>query len=78
MIDNIRIALIRAGLSQIQLAANLGLHPSTVSRIVNGWMVPPKDVQEALRQALGPPGRRIRFGWRLQGGRVAARTEAVG
>ena len=68
MTQDFRIALIKAGLSQVQLAANIGVHPSTVSRIVNGWLEPPADVKRAIRQELGSCGRRLRFGWRVKGG----------
>ena len=60
-----RIALIRAGISQIELAARLGKDPSVVSRYVNGWLVPPAEVQQAIRAELEPYGRRVRFGYRL-------------
>lgn len=76
MEDAIRIALIRAGLSQTELAARVGVHTSTISRVVCGWLVPPEDVQEAIRAELEPHGRRIRFGWRIQRSRRTRRTSA--
>jgi len=60
------MAIIRAGLTQMELAASLGLHPSTVSRIVCGWQVPSEEIQEAIRKALGNAGRKIRFGYRIR------------
>jgi hypothetical protein len=60
----LRIAMLEADLKQVELGAAVGLHASTISRIVNGWWVPPVEVQEAIRNALGPHGRHVKFGAR--------------
>ncbi len=74
MDDQIRIALIRAGLSQAELAVRVGLHPSTISRVVCGWVVPPDDIQAAIKGALAPHGKRLKFGYRLPRTRRTRRT----
>lgn len=61
-----KVALLKAGTSQHQLALRLGLHPSTVSRIVAGMFVPPPEIQKALRAALGEHGNDLVFGYRLR------------
>lgn len=60
-----QIALLKAGLSQVELAARLGIHPSTISRIVGGYLLPPTEVQEAIRAALHPWGKQLKFGFKL-------------
>lgn len=61
-----KVALLRAGMTQHQLALRLGLHPSTVSRIVAGMFVPPPEIQTAFRAALGEHGEGLQFGYRLK------------
>ena len=58
----LKIAMLKAGLSQIELATRLGIHPSSLSRYINGWLIPPAELQEAIKNQLGPHGKRIRFG----------------
>ena len=62
---NFHVALAKAGISQIELAAKIGLHPSTLSRIACGWLIPDEKTQKAIMNALGPLGRDIKFGYRL-------------
>ena len=59
------IALLKAGFTQVRLATLLDLHPSDMSRIVNGWLIPSPERQKAIRKALGEHGRNIKFGYRL-------------
>lgn len=61
-----KVALLRAGMTQHQLALRLGLHPSTISRIVTGMFVPPPEIQTAFRAALGEHGNELVFGYRLR------------
>lgn len=61
-----RIALLKAGLSQHELALKLGVHPTTVSRIVTGVYIPPTELQAAFRAALGEHGNDLVFGYRLR------------
>jgi len=75
---DIRIALLQVGLSQIELAYLVGLHPSTISRVVNGWHIPSERVQQAIREALGPAGKTIRFGSRKSRGNNHSTEAAAG
>jgi len=83
MAQDLKIALIHANVSQIELATRVGVHPSTLSRITNGWLMPTPEIEAAIRRALGVHGRGVRFGTRCTGRRQrgnergAART-AVG
>jgi len=64
--EEFKIALIRAGLTQHELALRLGVHPATISRIMSGIYVPPDDTQRAFRSALGEHGHGLVFGFRLR------------
>ena len=66
MQEELKIALIKAGLSQLEVAMELGVHPATISRIVNGLYVPPTETQQAFRKVLGKHARGLKFGYRLK------------
>ncbi len=43
------------GWSQEELAARLGVHPVTLSRLENGWLArPPAGIEDRLREVFGP------------------------
>jgi transcriptional regulator with XRE-family HTH domain len=48
----LKIALIRAGKRQIDLARQTGLGESTISRIVNAYRVPTDSEKERIARAL--------------------------
>ena len=60
------MALLKAGISQAELSARVGIHPSSMSRIVCGWVIPSPEIQRAIRRALGKHGRDIEFGHRIK------------
>lgn len=74
MDNTFHLAMVKSGISQVELAAQVGVHPSTISRVVCGWVVPDDEVQAAIREALAPHGRRLRFGYRLPPKRRLRRT----
>ena len=59
---NLKMALVKTGVSQVQMAADLCLHPSTVSRIANGWILPSPELAGRIRGYLGLSNRQLRFG----------------
>ncbi len=44
----LKVALLEWGISQFQLAHQLGCHPSVVSRIVNGWERPDDGLKDQI------------------------------
>lgn len=50
-----RAVRLRGRGAQRHLAADLGLHESTLSRIVRGHVVPPVETQERIARALDVP-----------------------
>ena len=61
--DGLKVALVLLEMSQIKLASDLRIHPSTISRIVNGWYCPPADVQKRILDAVYPHAQDFPFGW---------------
>ncbi len=66
MFEIFKVALLRKGMSQSELAARLGLHSSTLSRFIHGWTLPSKEMQKAIKAELAPYNRGIKFGYRLR------------
>ena len=66
MEQNFKIAIIKKGISQNELAARVGLHPSALSRAIHGWFIPRPDVQAAILNELAPFNKGLRFGYRLR------------
>lgn len=48
----IKVALIRSGVSQVQIAKSLGINPSAVSRVIDGSSVSHR-VRKAVAEATG-------------------------
>ena len=61
---NLKIALLKAGVTQVRMASDLGIHPSTLSRIANGWIIPHSTLADQIRAYLGLSKRQLRFGQR--------------
>lgn len=57
MVDqtNFRIALIKAGLSQNDLAMRLGIHPNTLSGVVRGWKKMDPSLSQKISEILEVP-----------------------
>jgi transcriptional regulator with XRE-family HTH domain len=51
---NIRLKsqILRRGLSQLQIARELGLNDSYISRIVHGWVIPTPEIKSKLANLL--------------------------
>ena len=47
--------ILAKGLSQIQIARDLGLSDSYISKVVNGWVTPSEDLKERLAHLLDCP-----------------------
>jgi putative transcriptional regulator len=51
--DSLASARTRAGLSQVQLAERVGVHPVTIARIESGTLTPSVTVALAISRTLG-------------------------
>lgn len=49
---DLKVARIKQGRKQIELAHETGIHPTRLSRIENNWEQPRADELEAIRRAL--------------------------
>ena len=47
--------ILAKGISQIQIARDLGLNDSYISKVVNNWVTPSKDLKEKLARLLDCP-----------------------
>ena len=72
----IKVALIKAQVSQVQMAADLDIHPSTLSRIVNGWTTPGTELARQIHDYLGVRPGSLRFGRRQRRASPAATRAA--
>ena len=45
---NLKLELVKLGISQVRMATDLGIHPSTLSRIVNGWLSPSPELEKQI------------------------------
>lgn len=54
-IRELRVALLRRGVPQWKLAAQLGHCPSTLSSYLRGRQTAPQDLRRRIEQALGLP-----------------------
>jgi transcriptional regulator with XRE-family HTH domain len=50
---SLKIKILEAGLSQFELARTLGISACHLSKIVNGWVTPPDDLQSRIAEAIG-------------------------
>jgi transcriptional regulator with XRE-family HTH domain len=48
----LKIERIRCGLKQLALAQEIGIHPTRLSKIENGWETPTQEEIKAIRRAL--------------------------
>lgn len=53
MRENLKIAIIRDGRTQRQVAAKCGISENRFSAIVRGWFNPREDEQKRIARALG-------------------------
>ena len=49
---DLKIARIRQGRSQLEVARQIGIHPTRLSKIENGWEKPRCDELSSIRAAL--------------------------
>jgi len=49
----LKIKILESGISQFQLARTVGISDTHLSKIVNGWIIPPGDLKSSIAQAIG-------------------------
>ncbi len=49
----LKMKLVRSGRTQIQIAHELGVSDSFLSKVVHGWIDPPEDFKSRLARVLG-------------------------
>ena len=49
---DLKLELMKRGISQIRMAHDLGIHQSRLSNIVNGWVKPTRDQRKESRVIL--------------------------
>lgn len=50
---NLKIEIIQKGVPQVRVAKKLGIHPSRLSGIVNGWARPTEEQMQKIAEYLG-------------------------
>ena len=50
---DLKLELMKRGISQIRMAHDLGIHQSRLSNIVNGWVKPTRDQRRRIANYLG-------------------------
>jgi transcriptional regulator with XRE-family HTH domain len=56
---DLKIAILRAGKTQRQIAFETGVSENRLSTLVNGWREPRSDERERLARALGRPAEQL-------------------
>ena len=53
MVIELKVAVIKSNKSQMQIARDTGVDPSTLSRILNGWITPDEETIVKLATSVG-------------------------
>ena len=59
----LKIEFVVRGIKQLQAAMDLGICPSRLNKIINGWVAPTTEEQKMLSEYLGVPGEKLFQGW---------------
>ena len=59
MLLRLKVALLKRGISESQLARAIGAHPSTISRIIQGHTKPRPGDRRKIARVLGIPVRKL-------------------